>query len=116
MNNINSINHSVVIANRFNSTVLDISEICYLQQEGDKIIIHLMDRSVWERNSMETILDRLDGGNFFRCHHSLAVNIDHIKGFRDDREIILDNGTVLTMCRAACLKTKKAWRDYIYND
>lgn len=107
--------HFVKVANRFESALLPVNEIRYLQQEDRRIRVHLSDDSKWECCSMEDILERLGSDLFVRCHHSLVVNIDRVVKFKDNRQIVLDNGRVLTMCRAAVLKTKKVWKDYYYN-
>ena len=101
----------VIISNRFKSETLTVKDIRYVEQKERKVTIHLMDYSVWENSSMEDILSRMDDRNIIRCHHSLAVNIDHISSFLGDRQLELDNGRVLTMCKAACLRAKRGWKD-----
>jgi DNA-binding LytR/AlgR family response regulator len=60
---------------------------------------------------MEAMLMRLDD-RIYRCHHSLAVNMDAIRSISRDTIELID-GSTITMCRSATSRAKKAWLDYI---
>jgi hypothetical protein len=60
---------------------------------------------------MDEILYRIDDSRIFRCHQSLAVNLEHINAFSNGN-VILQNGEELNMCRTAWQKTKRMWTRY----
>jgi len=104
------------ISNRFQSVQLNPDDICYIRQDCRKIIVHYGSASNWEHSSMEEILSRIGNQDIVRCHHSLAVNLNHIISFYDDRALLLDSGKVILMCRAKWLLVKRAWEDKYYRD
>ena len=95
------------IKNRFEETLINFSDVSYIEQCRSKIFIHSGEKTYWEYCSMEEILSRLDE-RMFRCHHSLAVNLDLIYSMRIT-ELDLSVGQTLGMSRNALRLTKRAW-------
>jgi DNA-binding LytR/AlgR family response regulator len=60
---------------------------------------------------MERILEQADG-RIYRCHHSLAVNMDKIHEIMSSGVVLCD-GQELNMCRSALQGTKRAWETYL---
>jgi DNA-binding LytR/AlgR family response regulator len=101
------------IKNRFQTALVAYGDISYIEQAHRKIIVHTTFGEYWEYCSMEAMLKRLDA-RMYRCHHSLAVNMDVIRSV--SRNIIeLSDGSTLSMCHAAMSGTKKAWLNHISN-
>jgi DNA-binding LytR/AlgR family response regulator len=99
------------IHNRFQSAHIAYSDVSYVEQARRKIVVHTSFGEYWEYCSMEAMLMRLDG-RMYRCHHSLAVNMDVIRSI--SRNIVeLADGSNLPMCHAAIGRTKKAWFSHI---
>ena len=107
---------SFIISNRFESATLTPVDVHFINQDCKKIFVHYDTGSIWEHSTMEEILDRIGSRDIIRCHHSLAVNLNHIKSFNNGKSLLLDSGDVLFMCRAAWLRTKRAWEDKFYRD
>jgi DNA-binding LytR/AlgR family response regulator len=61
---------------------------------------------------MEPFLSRLPKGAFYRCHQSLAVNLDRVVSITCEY-IELEGGIRLAACRAALQRTKRAWERYL---
>ncbi|MDR2163778.1 MAG: LytTR family transcriptional regulator [Clostridiales Family XIII bacterium] len=99
------------INNRFQSALIEYQDVSYLEQAKRKIIVHTFFGEYWEYCSMEAMLKRLDG-RMYRCHHSLAVNMDMIRSISRS-SVELSDGNILSMCHAALSRTKKAWLNYI---
>jgi DNA-binding LytR/AlgR family response regulator len=103
--------NGVRINNRFQTAFVGYSDVFYIEQVGRKIFVHTSSGEYWEYCSMENMLMRLDD-RMYRCHHSLAVNMDAIRSV-SRKAVELNNGGALTMCHAAIGETKKAWIDYL---
>ena len=101
----------IFIRNRYESVLLDTEEVLYALNDKRRVIVYTDDKSYWAYCSMEHILEQADE-RIYRCHYSLAVNLDQIKGINESG-VLLMNGAKLTMCRAALRQTKKVWLSHI---
>jgi len=99
------------IANRFQTAYIACRDVSYVAQERRKIVVHTAFGEYWEYCSMETMLMRLDD-RMYRCHHSLAVNMDVIISI-SKQSVELSDGSTLSMCHEAIWRTKKAWIAHI---
>jgi DNA-binding LytR/AlgR family response regulator len=99
------------INNRFQTALVAYGDVSFIEQLNRKIVVHTSSGEYWEYCSMEAMLNRADG-RMYRCHHSLAVNMDAIVSVSRNT-VELADGHVLSMCHAALGRTKKAWIDYI---
>jgi two-component system LytT family response regulator len=55
-----------------------VSEILYLEKDGNYITVHLKDRKILVRENMGDIFDLVPAGDFLRVHKSYVVAIKHI--------------------------------------
>lgn len=55
-----------------------VSEILYLEKEGNYITVHLKDRNILVRENMGDIFDLVPSADFLRVHKSYVVAIKHI--------------------------------------
>ena len=55
-----------------------VSEILYLEKDGNYITVHLKDGKILIRENMSDIFDLLPAAEFIRIHKSYVVNIRHI--------------------------------------
>ncbi|UOE49230.1 LytTR family DNA-binding domain-containing protein [Mucilaginibacter sp. SMC90] len=55
-----------------------VSEILYLEKDGNYITVHLKDRNILVRENMGDIFDVVPAGDFLRVHKSYVVAIKHI--------------------------------------
>jgi DNA-binding LytR/AlgR family response regulator len=101
------------VENRFQTACIDRGDVSYLEQVGRKIVVHTSFGEYWEYCSMEAMLERA-GCGMYRCHHSLAVNMDAIVSV-SKQGVELSDGSTLPMCHEAVWRTKKAWKSYISN-
>jgi len=68
-------------------------EIVFLEKFGNKCIVHTQNKTVYCYQSLETISEKLDNGNFIRCHKSFIVNKSFIEQINlSEMEIILQDG------------------------
>jgi DNA-binding LytR/AlgR family response regulator len=101
----------VRIENRFQTACVERRDVFYVEQVGRKIVVHTSFGEYWEYCSMESMLDRA-GGCMYRCHHSLAVNMDVVISV-SKQGVELSDGSILSMCHEAIWRTKKFWKSYI---
>jgi two-component system response regulator AgrA len=97
----------IVVSNRFCTVNLDRDAILYVEKSLRKVVICTEEKSYWEYCVMENILDRIDD-RMYRCHRSLAVNLDKVREITKDC-LILQNGQRLCMCRSNLRNVRKAW-------
>jgi DNA-binding LytR/AlgR family response regulator len=102
------------INNRFQTALVAYADVSYVEQINRKIFVHTAFGEYWEYCSMEAMLMRLDN-RMYRCHHSLAVNMDAIRSV-SRKTVELKDGSTLAMCHAAIGETKKAWINYLSED
>jgi DNA-binding LytR/AlgR family response regulator len=103
--------NTIWIRNRYEQAVIDTGDVCYLELTNRKVIVHTYNQTFWEYCSMEEMLRRLSYNSvnsFYRCHHGLVVNLDHIKSL-ENGIIDLIGGKELLMYRAAWQRTKRMW-------
>ena len=102
-------NNGFLVKNRFQEIYLNCGEVLYFMKEMRKVFIYTDGKKLWEYGSIDDLMDRSDD-RMFRCHYSLAVNLDQIRSFEQDC-LTLANGITLGMCGKALRATKKAWKD-----
>ena len=76
---------SLSIKHRGRLRKLDYRDICYLESNGHKVVIHLIDQ---ENEIIYAKLDELEHSledeRFLRCHKSFLVNMDYVKEIQKD--------------------------------
>lgn len=76
-NNISIIEH-VAVKNGTKIAVIPISEIIYLQSEGDYVMIHSTQGKFLKEQTMKSFEQSLPSNKFVRVHRSNIINIDYI--------------------------------------
>jgi DNA-binding LytR/AlgR family response regulator len=102
------------VKNRFQTVGMAYDDVVYVMQERRKIFVFTVMGNFWEYSSMDAMLSRMDG-RMFRCHHSLAVNMDRIRSINRGNVVLFD-GSALMMCHEAARRTKRAWECHICKD
>ncbi|MGH7548618.1 MAG: LytR/AlgR family response regulator transcription factor [Gemmatimonadales bacterium] len=84
-------------------TLLPVSDIEWIDAEGDYVRIHV--GKAWHllRETMKGVETQLDPGRFVRIHRSTIVNLEKVKElqpfFRGEYVVVLHNGTTLKLSR-----------------
>jgi two-component system LytT family response regulator len=101
----------IVIRSGGSITFLRTSEMDWIEGSGNYLRIHAGKDEHLLRETMNQIEDRLDPNHFVRIHRSAIVSIDRIKRieplFHGDLQLILQDGTRLTMSRTYRGKLEK---------
>lgn len=86
------------ISNRHIITKAD--EIVYVSSEGNYSTVHFINRPkiILTKNMKKMIEAFFSADNFFRCHRSFLVNLDHILEF-NHHEIILSGSVKVSLAR-----------------
>jgi|SRR5581483_2911731 len=88
-----------------------VSELRWVQAEGDYARLHVRKGSYLIRERMNTVESRLDPSRFLRIHRSTIVNLDHIleahPGVGGDYIVRLDDGTDLSVSRSYRVNIQK---------
>jgi two-component system, LytTR family, response regulator len=83
--------------------MLDVSEIDWIEAEGDHVRLHVAGKSHRLRETMTTLECLLDPARFARIHRSTIVNLARVQELRpsSSREyvVLLQNGTQLKLSR-----------------
>lgn len=83
---------------------LKVTEIDWIEAEGDYVRIHVRGGSHLLRDTMKRLEQQLDPSQFLRTHRSAIVNLDRIKElhpfFHGDYRVILKDGTELKLSRS----------------
>lgn len=101
----------LVIKSGFDLNKVFYHEIYYIEVFGRKLTVH-------KENSSYTFIGRLKqyeenlGNSFFRINRSYLVNLDYITSYTK-QQIILDNGTILTLSQKKYTQFIQIYIDYI---
>jgi two-component system LytT family response regulator len=83
--------------------VLKVSEVEWIEAEGDYVTFHVKGRSYIVRGTMAALERRLDPKRFIRIHRSTILNADYLRkvriSFDEDYGIVLCDGTNLRVSR-----------------
>jgi hypothetical protein len=102
---------TIWIRNRYEQASVHICDINYIEVGDRKVLVHTSDQILWESCSMDEMLYRIDDRRIYRCHRSLAVNLDHIVSL-ENGSVTLNNGNEHLMCRGAWQRTKRMLERY----
>jgi DNA-binding LytR/AlgR family response regulator len=86
------------------------SDILYITKESNNALIHTRNEIYYERTSLSEIMGKLTHA-FIQCHKSCIVNLSHVNSL-SGYEILLTNGTRLTVGRNYLTKIRNALLDY----
>jgi len=82
---------------------LRVEEIDWIEAADNYVRVHAGRESHLIRDTLQSLENRLDSGNFLRIHRSFLVNLDRIRElkpiFHGDYAVKLADGTELTLSR-----------------
>ncbi|MGX4598916.1 LytR/AlgR family response regulator transcription factor [Faecalimicrobium sp. JNUCC 81] len=96
----------IIIENKGSITKVSISSITYIEVMKKELTIHTIDKTYYTKNSMDKIEKELEKYNFFRCHKSYLININHIQYISKNTVSINDDDIPVSKHRISNLKTK----------
>ncbi|NMS90998.1 response regulator transcription factor [Clostridioides difficile] len=83
-----------------------IDEITYIEVNKKNITIHTFDSFYCMQNSIEKLEKELKMYDFFRCHKSYLINMNHIKSISKNSVVINNEDIPVSKHRVGSLKTK----------
>lgn len=85
-----SFNQSIFIKQNFKFHKVNLPDIRFMEVDGNYTYIHTADRKYILRQTLGTVLDKLNHSGLVRVHRSFAINIQHLDTF-NDHSIFLGN-------------------------
>lgn len=79
--------------------IIDYEDIIYIYKEEKYSIFVLPDRNAPHKESLETIYKELNSDEFVFISRSYILNIKYFRSLSSNKEIVLKNGTVLTLSK-----------------
>jgi DNA-binding LytR/AlgR family response regulator len=82
-------NNKLFIKDGYSTHVINISEILYIESEGNYINIFTSNKKYLSRQNMESILLDIDSNDFLKIHRSYVVNLNKVKKY-SSKEVIIN--------------------------
>ena len=99
----------VWVKNRQKMILLQVTDIDWIEANGDYVTLHLGEQKHLLKESMQALAEKLDPQQFLRIHRSTFINLDRIKElqphFNGEYYITLQNGI--------CLKSSRSYKDQL---
>lgn len=89
---------------------LKFNDIMYITKERNNVLIHTNNEIYYERTSLSKIMNKLTH-SFVQCHKSSIVNLSHVNSL-SGYELLLTDGTIITVGRNYLLQVRNALLDY----
>lgn len=83
-------NNVLTIKDGYNTIIVDISEILYIETEGNYINIFTESKKIVSRQSLDSLLLELDQELFIKTHRSYVVNIKKVTKY-SGKELYINN-------------------------
>ena len=96
----------MIIENRGITYKVSINKIMYIEVRKKDLTIYTLDGIYQTKNSMEKIEKKLIRYNFFRCHKSYLINMEHIEIIHKNTVFINNQEIPVSKHRIPNLKTK----------
>ncbi len=96
----------MILENRGVINKVSISSIMYIDIRRRDLTIHTTNGEYYTKNSMDSIEKELERYNFFRCHKSYLINIEHIQLISKNTVLINNEDIPISKHRVSNLKTK----------
>ena len=94
---------------------IPVSEIVYLEKQGNYVVFHTVSSEYRERASLDEKFNDLTGYGFIRIQAGCAVNPRFIRTAETDH-VILEDGTKLTVSRTYKKSVRKEFFDWMVKD
>lgn len=88
-----------------------VSDICYLETDNHKVIIHTKTQAIQVNTSLRTYEKELAGMPFFRCHTSFLINLNYVDKIQGNN--IWVAGQLLSISRYRRKEFLDAWAAYL---
>ena len=88
-----------------------VSDICYLETDNHKVILHTKAQAIPVNASMHTLEKELEGMPFFRCHTSFLVNLNYVDKVQGNNVWVA--GQLLAISRYRRKEFLEAWAVYL---
>lgn len=83
-----------------------IKDIMYIEVRKKELTIHTTEGIYYTKNSLEKVEAELGKYNFFRCHKSYLINMEHIQFISKNTAVIKNEEIPVSKHRMSNLKTK----------
>ncbi|MGF1925576.1 MAG: LytR/AlgR family response regulator transcription factor [Bacteroidia bacterium] len=91
-----------------------VADILYFTANTPYINIHLRDKQYLYKESLKTLTNKLDPGQFVRIHKSTIVNVKHVQSYTSrlngDYDLTLEEGEILRISRNFAVNFKERYR------
>lgn len=78
---------------------LDRSEILYVELAARKLYVHMKDHTYQCNESMQGMEEKLDDGDFFRCHVAYLINLSYVRRIDRTSALVLDHNIPVSKYR-----------------
>jgi two-component system LytT family response regulator len=89
----------IAVKSKHNVHVIPVSDILYIEAEGDYVMIHLAENRYLKEKTMKYFETHMDPAQFVRIHRSFIVNVNYIARLelydKEQYSVRLKNGAVL---------------------
>ena len=109
----NSCHQTIAIKNHYDTTNIEIIDICYIEGYNRRITYHLINGDTHiVRGNLNKVFLQVEKFDFVRCHQGFIVNMKYIKNFDED-DIVLVNGERVPISVRKKLDTKQSYFSYL---
>jgi len=88
-------------------------DICYFEKIGHQIKIQAVSREIAYYDNFNSLLAKLDGDTFVRCHQGYIANVDKIRAFRD-KTLFLDGSIQLPVSRTFAEQVRETLKKHLF--
>lgn len=112
INRINrKVNKFIAVSIKGGTVKLYISDICYIESQGHRLIFHTKEQEYVTFATMKEVEEKLKDMDFFRCNKGCLLNLSYVDGVMDGCVII--NGDRLAISRARKKDFTEALTNYL---
>jgi two-component system LytT family response regulator len=86
-------------------------EIYYIESQNHIVQIHTIGEPITAYEQLASLMSLLPE-NFYCCHKSFIVNMNHIRHFQSS-DILMKNGKLVPVSRARRIETREAYFSYM---
>jgi len=91
-------NKSLLIKSGTKNVSIPFDDMMYLETQGGKVILHLVDRTDCHHGYLKYVLPKLPKDRFVQCHQSYVINMDYIFNW-NKKDVTLKNKTLIPIGR-----------------
>jgi DNA-binding LytR/AlgR family response regulator len=90
---------------------LYISDICYIESQGHRLIFHTKTEEHVMFGTMKEIEEKLSDRDFYRCNKGSLLNLEHVDGVQDG--VVVVNGEKIVISRGRKKEFMEALTNYL---